>query len=255
MRKGPSSWGRRALPDMETPLPVSKKRRRPAGQEARVAASKTSGIITRRSLIIGGSLASVVAGATILRGAATLGGPADSAVLEQWDGPADAPVEMISYISFTCGHCATYHREVWPGLRADYIEAGLVRHTTREVAFDQLGFLAAVIARRGGPGRFATMVEPLLAHQSKWIDRDVEATKRKLVDVAIAAGVPRASAESSFDDVDAAENLRGWINRNVARDVIDATPSFIIGGRRYGNMTRPGFDRAIQNAIARSTTA
>ena len=41
-------------------------------------------------------------------------------------GDQDASVEMIEYASFTCPHCAKFHSDVYPELKANYIDKGLL---------------------------------------------------------------------------------------------------------------------------------
>jgi len=69
-------------------------------------------------------------------------------------GDADAPIEMIEYASFTCPHCARFHADVYPLLKADYIDSGKVKFIYREVYFDRFGLWASMIARCGGEARF-----------------------------------------------------------------------------------------------------
>mgnify|MGYP001056890612 CR=1 FL=1 len=62
-------------------------------------------------------------------------------------GSPDAPVEVIEYASFTCPHCGTFHLNVLPQLKADYIDTGRVRMIYREVYFDRFGLWAGLVAR------------------------------------------------------------------------------------------------------------
>ena len=39
-------------------------------------------------------------------------------------GNLEAPVTIIEYASFTCPHCATFHNEILPKLKQDYIKNG-----------------------------------------------------------------------------------------------------------------------------------
>ncbi len=57
-------------------------------------------------------------------------------------GNADAPVTVIEYASFTCRHCAAFHDENMPKLKADYIDTGKVKFIQRDVYFDQVGLWA-----------------------------------------------------------------------------------------------------------------
>ena len=38
------------------------------------------------------------------------------------EGNKDAKIEIIVYESLTCGHCASFHTDVYPGLKGNYNE-------------------------------------------------------------------------------------------------------------------------------------
>ena len=65
-------------------------------------------------------------------------------------GSDDAPITIIEYASYTCPHCASFHKNVFPSLRKNYIETGKVKFIYREVYFDGPGRWAALLARCGG---------------------------------------------------------------------------------------------------------
>jgi hypothetical protein len=58
-------------------------------------------------------------------------------IMEMTQGYVDAPIEMIEYASFTCPHCAKFHEEIYPKLKINYIDKGLVKFVYREVYFDK----------------------------------------------------------------------------------------------------------------------
>ena len=43
------------------------------------------------------------------------------------EGNANAKVEILIYESLTCPHCATFHKEIYPDLKKDFIDKGLVK--------------------------------------------------------------------------------------------------------------------------------
>src|SRR5690606_33729429 len=65
-------------------------------------------------------------------------------------GAEDAPLTIIEYASFTCGHCANFHEENWPKLKSEYVDTGKVRFIQRDVYFDAVGLWAGILARCGG---------------------------------------------------------------------------------------------------------
>lgn len=231
------------------------KNRKPARKKVNqhVPAVAGSGI-GRRDILLGSAAAAVLgaAGYGLFGTTGKLGQPAGEAFPESWQGDPDAPISMISYVSYTCGHCAEYHVNVWPGLQRDYVDTGKVRHLMREVAFEQYGFWAAMIARRGGPSTFYRVSDLLLSRQGRWILDDPEAAQAEMVRIASEAGMVRSIADRALDDVAMAGELRDWIESNVRRDGINATPSFIIDGRRYGNMSREGFDQVFDRQLRAS---
>ena len=66
----------------------------------------------------------------------------------------DAPIKIVEYASFTCPHCARFHKEAYGRLKSEYIETGKVHFTMREVYFDRYGLWAALIARCGGDMKY-----------------------------------------------------------------------------------------------------
>ena len=59
-------------------------------------------------------------------------GPMTEAV----QGKADAPITLIEYASMTCSHCANFDTQVYPTLKAKYIDTGKVRYIMREFPLD-----------------------------------------------------------------------------------------------------------------------
>ena len=62
-------------------------------------------------------------------------------------GRDSAKVTVVEYASFTCPHCATFHREVFPKLKEEYLDTGKVKFIYREVYFDAPGLWAGLLAR------------------------------------------------------------------------------------------------------------
>ena len=43
------------------------------------------------------------------------------------EGKEGAKITIIAYESLTCGHCANFHKDVYPELKKDFIDKGLVK--------------------------------------------------------------------------------------------------------------------------------
>ena len=62
-------------------------------------------------------------------------------------GNENAKITIIAYESLTCSHCATFHKEIYPKLKKDFIDKGLVKIEFRNFPLDVAAFNAAKIAQ------------------------------------------------------------------------------------------------------------
>ena len=84
-------------------------------------------------------------------------------------GAEDAPLTIVEYASFTCGHCANFHKDVFPQLKADYIDTGKVKFVQRDIYFDQPGLWAGIMARCGEGEKFYPVADMLFDEQQEWL--------------------------------------------------------------------------------------
>ena len=82
-------------------------------------------------------------------------------------GEKNAKITIIAYESLTCGHCADFHENVYPSLKKDFIEKGLVRIEFRHFPLDIAAFNASKIGQCNNDGN-ADVLNILFAGQKKW---------------------------------------------------------------------------------------
>ena len=63
-----------------------------------------------------------------------------------YEGNIDAKVTIITYESLTCGHCADFHKNVYPDLKKEFIDTGLVKIEFRQFPLDMAALNASKIA-------------------------------------------------------------------------------------------------------------
>ena len=157
-------------------------------------------------------------------------------------GEPEAKVKIFEYLSFTCPHCARFHADVYPLLKADYIDTGKVRLDYHEVYFDQLGLLGAMLARCGGELRYMGITDMLFDKQQEWAGAgDMNAAVEQWKKIGRAAGMEDATVDACLRDQAQAEalvaNYQTNIETNYPGDTFGGTPSFIINGTKHSNMS------------------
>ena len=69
------------------------------------------------------------------------------------EGDIDAKITLIVYESLTCSHCADFHKNVYPDLKKDFIDKGLVKIEFRNFPLDLAAFNASKVAHCQNDGK------------------------------------------------------------------------------------------------------
>jgi protein-disulfide isomerase len=180
------------------------------------------------------------------------GGDVDtSGIVDMVSGNPDATVEVIEYASFTCPHCATFHQGAYKQLKSEYIDTGKIKFVYREVYFDRFGLWASLVARCGGQERFFGITDLIYASQAEWTRAgDPAAIVEELRKIGRVAGLDGETLEACLQDADQAQALVVWYQQNAEADNIDSTPTFVINGEKYANMSYAEMKQIIDDALA-----
>ncbi|MEO0678248.1 MAG: thioredoxin domain-containing protein [Pseudomonadota bacterium] len=181
--------------------------------------------------------------------AQTVENAAEVAIEDMVLGEADAPITIIEYASYTCPHCRTFHEGPFKDLKAEYIDTGKVQFIYREVFFDRFGLWASMVARCGGEARFFGLTDLIYEQQSTWTQgapADIAANLRR---IGLTAGLSEDEIDACFSDAEKAQNLVSWYEANAAEDGVRSTPTFIIDGVRYSNMSMDEFRNILDGKL------
>jgi protein-disulfide isomerase len=98
--------------------------------------------------------------------------------------------------------------------------------------------------------RFFGIADLIYEKQRDWTASGDPAT---IVDalrtLAKTAGMTDAMLDECLDDAEKAQNLVGWYQANAERDDVRSTPSFLIDGEKYSNMSLAEFKTVLDEKI------
>ena len=173
-----------------------------------------------------------------------------SGIVEMVIGNPESTVEIIEYASFTCPHCATFHAGPFKQLKKEYIDTGKIKFVYREVYFDRFGLWASLVARCGGQAKFFGIADMIYAGQSQWTRAgEPAAIVEELRKIGRLAGMDNDKLEACLQDGEKAQALVAWFQKNSEADDIDSTPSFVINGKKYSNMSYDDMKKIIDEAL------
>ena len=147
-------------------------------------------------------------------------------------GEKNAKIKIIAYESLTCGHCADFHKDVYPRLKKDFIEKGLVKIEFRHFPLDIAAFNASKIGQCRNDGN-ADVLNILFSGQKNWARGKTpeEATmylKQYLKDEGVTLDFEKCLADKAIEDYVLNDRIEG-----VKKFKVNATPTIIINDKKF----------------------
>ena len=145
-------------------------------------------------------------------------------------GSSDAPVIVEEYFSDTCPHCADFELHVFPQVRSQFIDTGMVRFVFKELptAPTHLSALGFIIARCGGRDSYLKTLDEIFRNQvllTKGMD-----LRQSALWIGAQAGLTEGQTQSCVDNDKAYMDLDQRLTNALALG-ISGTPSFVVNGR------------------------
>ncbi|MDT9599165.1 DsbA family protein [Sphingosinicella rhizophila] len=170
-------------------------------------------------------------------------------------GNPDAPVKLVEYGSFTCGHCAVFTEEASAPLRDTYVKSGQVSWEFRPYLLFPTDPGLSMLLRCQGAGPFFRLTEQLYADQPNWMARLQALPPEQLqqleglspqdkTEALVRAagldqffrqrGMPEAKLNSCLSDPEGLQKVAA-ITEQGNKDGVTGTPSFFINGKIVEN--------------------
>lgn len=166
-------------------------------------------------------------------------------------GDPAAPVQIIEYSSLSCPHCAHFHTNVMPTIKAKYIDGGRVSHITRFFPLNEPALKAGMVAKCAPADKYYSFVNVFYELQNQWaFTTDF---LEKITSIASVGGLSADMVSRCLTDSELEKAL--LLDRKAAGEQlpIEGTPAFFINGDQYlGPRNAEAMSEAIENALKKS---
>jgi protein-disulfide isomerase len=216
--------------------------------DSRWTARPNSSALRNIALGLGGFLfaAIVSIGATMSAQAQEI--DIDLALADRSLGDEAAPVTILAYESFSCGHCAAFHRETYDALVERYVDTGIVRFVFRDYPLNLQAQLASQIARCASPARFFGIAKLIFETQDTWLNAANPIPD--LGRIGHLAGLTTVRMETCVNSRELAAGIQASKSNAETEYGVSTTPSFVINGTLYqGRQTLDQFDAIIDPLV------
>ena len=147
-------------------------------------------------------------------------------------GQDDAKITIIAYESLTCSHCADFHNNIYPLLKKEFIDTGLVKIEFRHFPLDIVALNASKISQCKQDQSLEIMMS-LYSDQQAWIkgktiEEANENLKKFVKNKNFTLNFEKCISDKKIEDFVLNDRIEG-----TKKFEINSTPTIIINGKKF----------------------
>lgn len=188
-------------------------------------------LISRRALLLAGTAAAAISALALPALALDMAEfmkPPELGEMSLGAGE-DAKVTVVEYASATCPHCAAFHAETWPKLKAEYVDTKKIRFIFREFPLNDPALAAFMVARAAPKEAYFALIDAFFSTlgtwtQGNWVDG--------LFNIAKQTGMTRETFDATLKDEKLAKAILA-IREGGGKFGVQGTPTFFVNGEIF----------------------
>ena len=147
-------------------------------------------------------------------------------------GNETAKITIIAYESLTCSHCANFHKDIYPQLKKDFIDKGLVKIEFRNFPLDVAALNASKIAQCDS-NQSLIVLESLYSNQKDWVKGNtIEEVNNNLKKFIKKKGF-KIDFEKCLNDKNIEDFVLNDRIEGVKNFKVNSTPTIIINNKKF----------------------
>ncbi|MFQ3306802.1 MAG: protein-disulfide isomerase [Candidatus Midichloriaceae bacterium] len=144
-------------------------------------------------------------------------------------GNKDAKIIMIEYSSLSCTGCSIFHEELFPKIKKDYIDKGLLLYILRDYPTNDPALYGSIFANCFKPNYF-NIITLLLKNQKNWAFR--KDYKTSLKNIAKLSLYDTKTLTNCFENKVLSDDIVKKSFESMTALDIKYTPTFFINGKQ-----------------------
>ncbi len=149
-------------------------------------------------------------------------------------GNENAKVKIIIYSSYTCPHCANFHKSVYPKLIKEYASKDLIKFTFVDFPLDIAALNASKIVRCGTKESSILLIDEIYKNQSIWSAGDkIQQINNNLFLIGNKFNLSNEKLSNCLKDKKLEDKILNDRLEGQKKYSINSTPTIIINEKKY----------------------
>ena len=158
----------------------------------------------------------------------------ENKILPISEGEENAKIEILVYESLSCSHCAKFHEEVYPKLKKEFIDKGIVKIAFKYFPLDMAALNASKIAQCKNDGK-SDLLHDLFKNQQEWVKgQNIEDFNQNLIRY-VNTKEKDLDLKACLVDKDIEDHILNDRINGVKKYEVEATPTLIINDKKFDN--------------------
>ena len=147
-------------------------------------------------------------------------------------GNENAKITIIAFESLTCSHCASFHKDIYPKLKKEYIDTGLAKIEFRHFPLDIAAFNASKIAQCK-EDQSLEILKSFYSNQQAWVKgstvEEINFNLKKFIEKeGFKLDFEKCINNKEIEDFVLNDRIEGSKNFKI-----NATPTIIINNKKF----------------------
>jgi len=166
-------------------------------------------------------------------------------------GNKNAKVEIKIYSSFTCPHCANFHKNTYPKLVKEYAIKDLIKISFIDFPLDIAALNASKIVRCSTKESSILLIDEIYKNQNTWSTGDkIQEINKKLFLIANKFNLSNEKLTNCLKDQKLEDKILNDRIDGQKKYSINSTPTIIINDKKFdGNLTFENLSKEISKIL------
>ena len=166
-------------------------------------------------------------------------------------GADEAPIKIKVFSSFTCPHCANFHKEVIPKINKNYVVSGKVQIIFIDFPLDQMAFNASKLLHCLNQEKQIKFLDIVYETQNQWTSgTNADEINNNLQQIGKSLGINSLQYNKCLNDEAISDKILNGRIDGQKKYSIESTPTIIINEKKFkGSASFKNIKKEIEKLI------
>ena len=165
------------------------------------------------------------------------------------DGNSNSKIKILVYESLTCSYCADFHNDIFPELKKEFIDTGLISIEYKNFPLDMAALNASKLSHCKNDGN-SELLHHLYLNQKKWAKGSTINEINSNLNTTIKEGNFKIDTKKCFANEVLEDHILNDRVEAVKKYDVNSTPTIIINEKKFEKpLTFKNLQKAIEKLL------